>query len=103
MTHSPRDTETLFVTDDELVRRLGVPEKVAAPIIHERDNKPSGFPKKQDLWGGRRYWPAVLAYFERVYGVQPQIGAARVAPESPGRNGPPRRNLAAPLRKVEFP
>jgi hypothetical protein len=32
----------------------------------------SGFPKKQALWGGRRYWPAVKAYLDRTNGLNPQ-------------------------------
>lgn len=57
---------TLWVTDAELIRRSGVPEKVAREAIRTLDRNPaSGFPRKQKLWGDRRYWPAVKAYFER--------------------------------------
>ena len=56
----------LWVTDAELIRRSGVPEKIARATIRLLDRNPaSGFPKKQALWGNRRYWPAVKAYFER--------------------------------------
>jgi hypothetical protein len=62
---------TLFVTDAELIRRLGVPEKVARPAIHMLDDKKgTGFPKKNPLWGNRRYWPAVVAYFDATYGLR---------------------------------
>jgi len=48
------------VTDAELIRRLGVPEKIAYAAIHALDrDKGSGFPQKQAVWGKRRYWPAV--------------------------------------------
>ena len=60
--------ETLFVTDAELIRRIGVPEKIARVAIHALDrDKGSGFPQKQALWGKRRYWPAVRAWFDRQY------------------------------------
>jgi hypothetical protein len=29
----------------------------------------SGFPKKQALWGGRRYWPAVEHWFQLQNGI----------------------------------
>jgi hypothetical protein len=53
---------TLFVTDAELIRRTGVPEKVAR-------EKHRGFPQKQKLWGNRRYWPAVKQWFDRTNGI----------------------------------
>lgn len=60
----------LFVNDTELIERLGVPEKEAREALRMLDSDArSGFPKKQKLWGGRRYWPAIEAYFERTQGV----------------------------------
>lgn len=68
---------TLWITDAELIRRIGVPDKIARATLRELDRNPhSGFPQKQKLWGDRRYWPAVKAYFDATMG-----GAARVAPE----------------------
>jgi hypothetical protein len=68
--------DTLYVTDAELIRRLGVPENIAYATIRELDRDPnsSGFPQKQKLWGGRRYWPAVRAYLDRTSGLT--IGAS---------------------------
>jgi hypothetical protein len=65
-----RDTEKdkLFVTDAEMIRRLGVPEKHARAAIFMLDRRrDSGFPPKIALWGNRRYWPAVKAWFDRQY------------------------------------
>jgi hypothetical protein len=63
---------TLFVTDAELIRRLGVPEKIAYAAIHMLDRaRDSGFPQKQATWGKRRYWPAVKQWFDRHNGVGP--------------------------------
>jgi hypothetical protein len=57
----------LFVTDAELIRRSGLPEKYARRLLAHRDgNKTSGFPKKLPLYGDRRYWPAVQAFFDRT-------------------------------------
>jgi hypothetical protein len=59
-----------YITDAELIRRIGVPEKIARDAISALDRNPrSGFPKKQGLWGNRRYWPAVRAYFHRANGL----------------------------------
>jgi len=58
------------VTDAELVRWMGVPAKEAYETLRELDRKPSGFPRKQKLWGNRRYKPAVKAYFDRLYGIR---------------------------------
>jgi hypothetical protein len=60
----------LWVTDAELIRRLGVPEKIARATIRMLDSKSSDFPKKQKLWGDRRYWPAVAGYFDYHYGFK---------------------------------
>lgn len=65
------DRDTLFITDAEVIRRMGVPEKIARDAIRMLDANPvSGFPKKQKLWGGRRYWPAVKAYLDRAAGLR---------------------------------
>lgn len=63
-----RERGKLWVTDSELIRLLGAPEKVSRALLRDLDSKPSGFPKKQKLWGDRRYMPAVMAYFNREYG-----------------------------------
>lgn len=70
-----RETAGLWVTDAELVRRLGVPEKKAREAIRMAETKMTGaypFPRKQKLWGDRRYWPAVKAYFDNLYGATPR-------------------------------
>lgn len=68
--HAPA-RETLWVTDAELIRRLGVPEKVAREAIRALDqNRASGFPPKQKFWGDRRYWPAVRAYLDVNFGLK---------------------------------
>jgi hypothetical protein len=62
-----REKDKLWVLDSEIIRRLGVPEKKAREAIRMLEAK-SGFPRKQKLWGDRRYWPAVKAYMDKQYG-----------------------------------
>jgi hypothetical protein len=67
------ERDTLYVTDAELIRRMGVPEKIAREAIRALDaNRASGFPQKQKLFGDRRYWPACKAYFDRASGLIPR-------------------------------
>lgn len=62
--------DTLYVTDAELIRRMGVPEKIAREAIRALDaNRASGFPQKQKLFGDRRYYPACVAWFNRASGL----------------------------------
>jgi hypothetical protein len=67
---------SLWVTDAELIRRLGVPEKIARQVIRAFDANPKlGFPQKSKLWGNRRYWPAVRGYLDHTSGfnmISPQ-------------------------------
>jgi hypothetical protein len=66
--HDARDT--LYVTDAELIRRMGVPEKIARAALRAYDmDRGKGFPQKQKLWGDRRYWPAVKAFLDRTNGL----------------------------------
>lgn len=56
----------LFVTDAELIEKLQVPDKIAREALHvlDSDYRRTGFPQKQPLWGGRRYWPAIEKWLE---------------------------------------
>lgn len=73
-----REKEKLYLTDAELIRRIGVPERTARAVIQMLDRDPrSGFPKKQALWGDRRYWPAVAAYLDKANGLNVPAGTRR--------------------------
>jgi hypothetical protein len=61
--------ETLYITDAELIRRMGVPERIARQAIREMDKRGTGFPAKQKLWGDRRYWPAVKRRLDTQNGL----------------------------------
>ena len=63
-----REKDKLYLSDAELIRRLGVPDKILRPILPNLENK-HGFPKKQALFGGRRYWPAVKAWLDKHNGL----------------------------------
>jgi hypothetical protein len=66
-----REQTKLYVTDAELIRRMGVPEKIGRAVLAGYDRDMSkGFPRKQALWGNRRYWPAVKAFLDRVNGIK---------------------------------
>lgn len=65
------ERETLWVTDEQMARRLGIPWKELRPVLSRLDdNKHSGFPQKKRLWGDRRYWPSIKAYFDRQNGLK---------------------------------
>lgn len=64
-----REKDNLWVSDAELIRWMGVPKKQATEALRLLDEKNSGFPRKQKLWGDKRYKPAVKAYFDKLYGV----------------------------------
>ena len=63
-----REKDKLYLTDAELIRRLGVPEKVLRPMLPALESK-FGFPQKQPLFGGRRYWPAVKMWLDKHNGL----------------------------------
>ncbi len=63
-----REKDKLYLTDAELIRRLGVPDKVLRPMLPGLESK-YGFPKKQPLFGGRRYWPAVKMWLDKHNGL----------------------------------
>src|SRR5260221_442254 len=55
-----REKDKLYLLDSELIRRLGVPEKTFRSLLPALESK-YNFPRKQPLFGKRRYWPAVKA------------------------------------------
>lgn len=69
-----REKYKLYLLDSELIRRLGVPEKVLRPMLPALESK-FGFPPKQPLFGGRRYWPAVKAWLDKHNGLT--VGAPK--------------------------
>lgn len=95
--HSSMKREALFVSDAELIRRLGVGEKTARVAIQELEKHPT-FPKKDRLFG-KRYWPAVVWFFDRRAGL---VGGR--GPHVPdGQERPPNDRGARYRRKPRTP
>jgi hypothetical protein len=63
-----REKDKLYLLDSELIRRIGVPEKLMRSMLPGLESK-YGFPKKQPLFGGRRYWPAVKSWLDKHNGL----------------------------------
>lgn len=64
-----REKDKLYLSDAELIRRIGVPEKTMRSMLPGLEKK-YGFPRKQPLFGGRRYWPAVKAWLDKHNGIK---------------------------------
>ena len=62
-----RAADTLFLTEGEIAARVGMTaaEWVSTAAVLER----SGLPVKDNLFGNRRYWPAVKAWLDRRAGI----------------------------------
>ncbi|TBA86279.1 winged helix-turn-helix domain-containing protein [Rhizobium ruizarguesonis] len=59
-----------FVTEGQLAERIGLTLdqlKIALPAAEK-----AGFPTKDPLFADRRYWPAVVAWLDRRYGLRPE-------------------------------
>ncbi|MDQ2080518.1 hypothetical protein RA307_10025 [Xanthobacteraceae bacterium Astr-EGSB] len=63
----PDRSDSLFPSEAEIARRLSQDpiDWRAKAIVLER----SGLPRIDPLMGGR-YWPAVKAFFDRLYGLR---------------------------------
>ena len=57
----------LWVTDEELIKASGVPAEKMRALLDKFDREPKwGFPAKRPLYGNRRYFPAVLEYWNQT-------------------------------------
>ena len=78
-------SHTLFVTDAELIQRLGVPEQLGRALLQDFDASQPTCPAKQELWGDRRYWPAVKAWLDKACGLEPAAPPPRKNPRTKKR------------------
>ena len=73
------EANLLFLSEEETARRVGKSlsewKGVAALLEGE------GLPKADPLFVGRRYWPAVQAFFHRRYGVNTIQAAGHFRPD----------------------
>jgi hypothetical protein len=61
-----------FVTDAEMFRLLNIPQKdgaAAVVVLEKRGIGNLAFPRKDPLFGNRRYMPAVQLWFNKRYGL----------------------------------
>ena len=65
MTRRSAEADVLFLSEAETARRLGksLSDWTGIATVLERE----GLPKADPLFDGRRYWPAVQAFFHRRY------------------------------------
>lgn len=71
---------TEWVTDAELIRRSGVPARIAYATLRYLDSAPHyGFPKKDKLWGNRRHWPSVQEYWRQENQIKSRVPSIRRA------------------------
>jgi hypothetical protein len=63
-----RNSSALFVSDTEMLRRIGVSKKIGRIAIRELEKR-LAFPPKDPLFGNKRYWPAVRAFLDARGGV----------------------------------
>ena len=75
-------SRTLFVTEAELIQRLGVPDQLAQAILQDFDANHPALLEKQKVWGDRRYWPAVKAWLDKTCGLE----LAKPRPRKSGRS-----------------
>jgi hypothetical protein len=59
----------MFVTDDELIELLGVPDDIGRTAIATLERDDEDFPRKIKREGDRRNWTAVRAYLDYKYGA----------------------------------
>ncbi len=71
-----REKDKLYLTDAELIRRIGVPEKTMRSMLPGLETK-YGFPPKQPLFNGRRFWPAVEAWLYKHNGLTMDVPTTR--------------------------
>jgi hypothetical protein len=73
------DSDVLFLTEAEIARRLGkTPEAwLGVAKVLERE----GLPRADPLFDGRRYWPAIEAFFHRRHGLHSMPGAGPQRPD----------------------
>lgn len=59
--------ETLFVDDEQLAKRLNLPK--ADTVFFKYHEDMNGFPRREAEFANKRYWPAVVAWFDAECGL----------------------------------
>jgi len=84
-----------FLTDVQIAERWGVCDKTARRAMKALE-RAGGFPKKDPLFGGKRYWPAVDAFMKRRAGLS-------IAPVSTDGQENWNDDTPAPRRRARAP
>jgi hypothetical protein len=77
------DADGLYLSDRQIIRRLGFGEKFGRRVLHELSKAHPGrarYPQKDPLFGNRRFWPAVLKWhmdYHRVMAEQHNVSTPR--------------------------
>jgi hypothetical protein len=74
--------KVLFVSDAEMLRRIGISDKIGRIAIRELEKR-QVFPPKDPLFGNKRYWPAVRAFLDARSGVTTTPPTAIYKPNDP--------------------
>lgn len=67
-----RTSTGLFLSDRQIIKKLGVSFPVGYRALRMLDQRRGGvpFPQKQAIFGGRRYWPAVVRWLNLFCGAE---------------------------------
>ena len=85
-----------FLTDLEIAGRWGVCDKTARRAMKALE-RAGGFPKKDPLFGGKRYWPAVDAFMKRRAGLSISSIPTDDQEDTNDRPPAPRRRARTPM------
>ncbi|MGO7531696.1 hypothetical protein [Rhizobium leguminosarum] len=60
-------TQALYVDDVQCAKRLNLPRADTEFFKYYEDKH--GFPKREPDFANKRYWPAVVAWFDHEFGI----------------------------------
>lgn len=61
-------SDALYVDDAQLIKRLNLPKNFH-PDTFKHLQERSGFPELEPDFGNKRYYPAVVAWLDHLYGL----------------------------------
>lgn len=62
--------EQLFLTESQIAERIGLPTDKCKTILKTLEK--DGFPMPDQMFEGRRYWPACKAFLDQRYNLGKQ-------------------------------
>jgi hypothetical protein len=91
--------EEVFLSDKEIAQRWNIGEKTAR-IAMAALEKHAGFPRKDPLFGNRRYWPAVCNFMRKRAGLLTKTSQKEAIfdEDQPAKNRQRSRSSMAPAR-----